>query len=136
MEKAARKEKAQELLKKLDIYSPYIEDFMEKDWVCLFEGFGGFWAFQYPELQSKLEEIEKTSKGTVYAITHERYTFGECYSFLLVTDYEDEWDTLVETEADGTHYAFAYVWNKTDDECSEYGTVGVRSFGGGIKRVA
>ena len=33
-------------------------------------------------------------------------------------------------------YAYAYVWNKTDDFCSEFGTIGIRSFGGRIKRVA
>ena len=32
-------------------------------------------------------------------------------------------------------YSYAYVWNKTDDNCSEFGTIGIRSFGGGIKRV-
>ena len=34
-----------------------------------------------------------------------------------------------------TFYAYAYVWNKTDDYCSEFGTIGICSFGGGIKRV-
>ena len=32
-------------------------------------------------------------------------------------------------------YVSAYVWNKSDDMCSEFGTIGIRSFGGGIKRV-
>ena len=34
------------------------------------------------------------------------------------------------------HTAFAYVWNKDDDWCSEFGSVTVQSFGGGIKRIA
>ena len=33
------------------------------------------------------------------------------------------------------YYAFAYVWNKDDDFCSEFGTIGLKSFGGGIKRI-
>ena len=33
------------------------------------------------------------------------------------------------------HIVFAYVWNKDDDYCSEFGSIGVRSFGGGIRRV-
>ena len=33
-------------------------------------------------------------------------------------------------------YAFAYVWNKDDDWCSEFGSVTVQSFGGGIRRIA
>ena len=32
-------------------------------------------------------------------------------------------------------YAFAYVWNKDDDDCSEFGTVALSSFGGGIRRI-
>lgn len=36
--------------------------------------------------------------------------------------------------ADG--YAFAYVWNKDDEICSEFGTVSIKSFGGGIARIA
>ena len=34
-----------------------------------------------------------------------------------------------------TFYAYAYVWNKDDDYCSELGTIAIRSFGGGIERV-
>ena len=57
--KIERKEKAIELMKKLDIYKPYIKGFKENDEVCFFEGFGGFWAWQDEELQSKSKEIEK-----------------------------------------------------------------------------
>ncbi len=130
-----RKIKAIELLEKLDIYKPYIEGFKEENKVCFFERFGGYWVEQEPEIFNKMQEIEKKFNCTVYAITHEFTEFGECYSFLLVTNYKSEWKNLVITEK-GTHYAFAYVWNKDDDWCSELGTVGVKSFGGGITRVA
>ena len=129
-----KKERAVEIMKQLDIYGPYIKGFKEKDCVCFFENFGGFYAYQEPELQNKLEEIEKEFNCVVYGITHEYTEFGECYSFLLVTDYKSEWKRLVETE-DGRHYAFSYVWNKDDDFCSEFGTVALRSFGGGITRI-
>ena len=135
MKHEERKIKAIELLNKLDIYKPYIKGFEEKDQVCFFERFGGYWVEQEPEIYNKMKEIEKRFNCTVYAITHEYTEFGECYSFLLVTNYKSEWKNLVVTE-NGTHYAFAYVWNKDDDWCSELGTVGVKSFGGGITRVA
>ena len=38
----AKKEKAIELLKQMDIYAPYIKGFRESDKVCFFEGFGGY----------------------------------------------------------------------------------------------
>lgn len=48
-----KKQKALELMKKLDIYKPYIKGFEKDNEVCFFEGFGGFWAYQEPELMEK-----------------------------------------------------------------------------------
>ena len=107
-----KKEKAIEIMKKMDIYKPYINGFEQKDKVCFFEQFGGFWI-----------------------VTHEFTEFGELYDFLIVTDYPEEWDTLVYSQGN-RHTAFAYVWNKDDDWCSEFGSITVQSFGGGIKRIA
>ncbi len=133
--KEQKKEKAIELLKKLNIYKPYIDGFRKDDQVCFFERYGGYWAYQDPELQKKMTELEKEYACTVYAITHEFAEFGECYSFLLVTDYKEEWTRLIQSHGN-KHYAFAYVWNKDDDSCSEFGTIGVQSFAGGIARFA
>lgn len=130
-----KKDVALDLLKRMDIYAPYITGFRESDKVCFFERFGGYWADQEPELLAKMQEIEKKYSCLVYAITHEFTPFGECYSFLIVTDYPEEWETLVYSEGN-RHMAFAYVWNKDDDWCSEFGSVTVQSFGGGIKRIA
>ena len=132
---ATKKEKAIELLKELDIYKPYIQGFRERDQVCFFENYGGYWIDQEPELYAKMKEIEKKNSCLVYAVTHEYTEFGECYSFLIVTDYKSEWKTLMYSEGN-THTAFAYVWNKDDDWCSEFGSVTVQSFGGGIRRIA
>ena len=133
--KEQRKEKAIELMQQLDIYKPYIDGFKKHDHVCFYEGFGGFWAYQMPELEKKIKEIERAWNVTVYAVTHEITSFGECFDFLIVTDYVEEWNELVYGE-NNKHNAFAYVWNKSDDLCSEFGTITVRSFGGGIKRIA
>ena len=135
MTREQRKEQAVAFLKQLDIYKPYIRGFEDKDKVCFFERFGGFWVDQEPQLFEKMQELENKFNFTVYAITHEYTEFGECYSFLMVTDYPEEWNDLLYTEG-GVHYAFAYVWNKDVDYFSEFGTIGVKSFGGGITRVA
>lgn len=135
MKTTTKKDKAIQFLKKLDIYTPYIKGFEEKDMVCFFENYGGYWAYQEPELLAKIKEIEKKYNCLVYAITHEYTEFGECYSLLLITDYPEEWDTLLQSEGN-SHCAFAYVWNKDDDWCSELGDIMIKSFGGGIKRIA
>ena len=129
------KEKAIEFLKKMDIYKPYIKGFEEKDSVCFFENYGGYWIDQEPELYAKIKEIENKYQCLVYAVTHEFTDFGELYDFLIVTSYPEEWDTLVYSQGN-RHTVFAYVWNKDDDWCSEFGSITVQSFGGGIKRIA
>ena len=134
MKPEERKIKAIELLKELDIYEPYIEGFENENQVCFFERFGGYWVYQEPDVLKKMKEIEEEFNCTVYAITHEYTEFGECYSFMLVTRYKYEWDNLLFKDG-STFYAFSYVWNKTYEDFSEFGTIGVRSFGGGITRV-
>ena len=132
--KEKQKAKAIELMKQIGIYKPYIDGFEKEDQVCFFEQFAGFWVYQEPDIEAKMKQLEKEYECRVYAITHELTQFGECYSFLIVTAYEEEWDRSVVSEKNN-HYAFAYVWNKDDDWCSEFGTVTVQSFGGGIKRI-
>lgn len=129
------KEKAIEILKQLDIYKPYINGFKDKDKVCFFENFGGFWLDQEPEAYKKMQEIEQKHDCKVYAVTHEFTDFGECWDYLIVTAYPEEWDNLVYKNGN-MFSAFAYVWNKTDEWCSEFGNIGIQSFGGGLRRIA
>ena len=135
METNEQKQKAIECLKTLDIYKPYIEAFRRSDRVCFFEGCGGFYVDQEPEIEEKMKEINE-KYGLVYAITHERFEFGECYSFLYISKYKEDWEYAIDDCGDHKFIVSAYVWNITDDWCSELGDVAIKSFGGGIKRIA
>ena len=130
-----QKEVAIKCMEKLDIYKPYIQKFKKDGTVTLFEGFGGYYIdeHQEPELLKKIREFEEETGSIVYAVTHEFTMFGELYDFLVVSKYESEWENTLYDVSDG--YAFSYVWNKTDEWCSEFGTISVGSFGGGIKRI-
>jgi hypothetical protein len=132
-----QKEKALECMQKLDIYKPYIRAFEKNGTVTLFERFAGYYITddQEPELLKKIKEFEAETGSLVYAVTHEIFEFGECYSFLCVSKYEEDWDYSVSAGRFGA-YVWAYVWNKDQEFCSEYGTIGVQSFGGGIVRTA
>lgn len=130
-----KKSKAIEVLKLLDIYKPYIDGFKQEDKVCFFEQFGGFWVTQEPEIEKKMHEIEQKHNCKVYAITHEFTDFGELWNFLIVTNYPEEWEDMVYSHGN-QHTLLAYVWNKDDEDCSEFGDITVQSFGGGIRRVA
>lgn len=135
MEKEQIKQKAIELMNVLDIYKPYINEYRMNDTACLFEQFAGFYVNQYPEIEAKKKAIEEKYDVTVYAITHEYTAFGECYSFLIVDNNDEEANALSEMQSN-QFAGYAYVWNKSDDWCSEFGEIVVQSFGGGIRRVA
>lgn len=129
-----KKDKAIEIMHTLDIYKPYIQGFKQADKVCFFEGFGSFWVYQEPEIEAKMRELEEKYNCKVYAITHEFTDFGELYDFLIVTNYPEEWEDSVYSYGN-KHTVCAYVWNKSDDMCSEFGSITVQSFGGGIRRI-
>lgn len=131
-----QKDVAIEAMKMLNIYKPYIAKFKKDGTVTLFERFGGYYIdeVQEPELLKKIRAFEAETDSLVYAVTHNIFEFGECYSFLIISKYEEEWGMTLEEVKDG--YAFSYVWNKDDEYCSEFGTIAVRSFGGGIMRTS
>ena len=135
-----RIEQGEKMLDKLDIYAPYVVAFKKEQIVCFFENFGGYFAFQDSELQNKIQEFEKQYRGTIFAVTHEFTEFGELYSFLFIPEEKEEWDMVLEdageTELGGKkYYTFAYVWNKTEDAFSEFGSIMIETFGGGIRRI-
>ena len=130
-----QKEVAISAMKALNIYKPYIKKFEKDGTITMFERFGGYYITedQEPELLKKIKEFEAEYGCIVYAVTHNFFEFGECYSFLCISKYKEEWESMLHGIAQG--YAFSYVWNKDDDYCSEFGDIYVRSFGGGIARV-
>lgn len=131
-----QKSTALEIMRRLDIYKPYINGFKNSGRVCFFENYGGFWVDQEPLIFNKIKELEEKYKCLVYAVTHEKTNIGEMYDFLLVSAHPEEWDDTIFQTATGTFYAYAYVWNVDDDYCSEFGDIVISCFGGGIKRIA
>ncbi len=133
MNKSEMKKIAIEHLKALNIYRPYIAEFRKNGTVTMFERFGGYYINEmngYTELESRIKEFERDYDAMVYAVTHEYLEFGECYTFLYV-DKDDPNNLTID---DGLYYVYAYVWNKTMNYCSEFGTVGIQSSYGGIVR--
>ena len=130
-----QKKVAIKAMKALDIYEPYIKKFEKDGTVTMFERFGGYYIDEAnePELLHKIREFEAEYGSLVYAVTHTFTQFGELYEFLHISKYDEEWEMTLEEIKD--NYAFVYVWNKTNDWCSEFGTIAVKSFGGGIARV-
>ena len=130
-----KKTEAIKRMKALDLYKPYINLFEKDNKIFLSEMTGGVYEFSdNEELIEKIKEFEEEYSALVYHVIRTMTQFGELYNFLYVSDYEDEWETDNADIEDG--YALAYVWNKTDEWCSEFGSIGVRGRFGGIVRTA
>ena len=85
------------------------------------------------ELLDKIQEIENEYDITVYHLIHNLTDFGELYSMLYVENTDTNYEYDNQLLDDGIQYA--YVWNKDDEMCSEFGTIGIKPAGGGIIRV-
>lgn len=125
-------------LKQLKIYNPYIEKFKEDGTVTLFQQYAGFYVdeTQNQDVLKIIKDFEAETGSLVYAITEEYFVFGRCYTMLCVSKYKDDAKfTIDKTMRPDTLAVFAWVHNYDEPAFSEYGTVCVRTAGGGIRRV-
>lgn len=130
-----KKAEAIKRMKALDLYKPYINLFEKDNKIFLSEMTGGVYEFDdNEELNAKVKAFEAEHDALVYHVIHTFTTIGEMYSFLYVSDYSEEYD--IENSDIEEGYTLAYVWNKTDEWCSEFGSIGVRGKFGGIVRTA
>ena len=115
---------------KLDKYC--IEAFTKgKVWES--EGFGALYEINEEE-QKIIDKFQQEHKGCyVYHMIHNIFEFGECYSILYVSPDTEEWQQDKEDISEG--YVFAYVYNKDDEWCSEFGSIAVKSQFGGLVRI-
>ena len=89
--------------------------------------------YEDDNVQKMVEAFEKDHPCyLVYHVDHTIFEFGDCYSFFLVSPYED-WQMETDDLKDG--YAFCYVKNIDDDFCSEFGTIAFKPIFGGVYRV-
>ena len=132
MNKEERFIEAIERMKMLKLDKSCIEAFTKgKVWES--EGYGALYEVNKEE-QQIIDKFEKEHEGClVYHMIHNKFEFGECYSILYVSPDTDEWQQDKEDINEG--YVFAYVYNKDDDWCSEFGTIAVKSQFGGLVRL-
>lgn len=135
--KVSRENKKIEAIKRmkaLDIFAPCVKAFEKRDEVQLSEMTGGLYEFSgNAELNAKIKEFEAEYNALVYHVIHTFTQFGELYNFLFVSDYEEEW--IMDNDDIQDNYVMCYVWNKTDEWCSEFGTIAVEQRFGGLVRV-
>jgi hypothetical protein len=93
-----------------------------------------YWLSNEPEWEEYVRKFEEKYGALVYHAELSHLEFGRCLSLLYVGDEKDKWTQDAKDLAGG--YAFCYVWNIDDPDCSEFGTIGFKPIIGGIRRTA
>lgn len=97
------------------------------------EGIGALYEVNEEE-KAIITEFEKEHEGyKVYHMIHNLTDFGELYNIFYVSTDIEEWE-LDKTDLK-ENYAFVYVYNKTDEFCSEFGSIAIRKNIGGLVRI-
>lgn len=96
------------------------------------------------EEQQAVKEFEEEHKGyKVYHCILNNTEFGKCLSMLYVNGKNEEefkedceyFDNDMSEDYNNAHYIMSYVKNLDDEWSSEFGSIGIISVNGGVKRV-
>lgn len=120
-------------MKHLKLHENVINEFKETGKINLSEN-GGILYWLNDDENNMVRQWEKETGNLVYHVIKNNMEFGLCYSFLYVSSDTDEW--LYDEEYLKKGYPIVYVKNVTDNTCSEYGSIGIRSNIGGLVRIA
>ena len=126
------------ILSRLNISIPYLLDYAANGRVYLFDcddGWNGRRIAPNSELGEKITDLRRNHNVQVYAVTREKFEFGEVYTFLLISRYIEDFDQMLRRFNTGIYRAYAYAWNKTAEERSDFGSVFLEASGGNIRRV-
>ena len=86
------------------------------------------------EEQGIINNFEKEHEGyKVYHLIHNITDFGELYNIFYVSTDINEWEQ--DKEDLKQDYAFVYVYNKSADWCSEFGSIAIKKNIGGLIRI-
>lgn len=86
------------------------------------------------EEQEIINNFEKEHEGyKVYHLIHNITEFGELYNIFYVSTDMNEWEQ--DKEDLKKDYAFVYVYNKSADWCSEFGSIAIKKNIGGLVRI-
>ena len=138
MTRKQQKQEALKRMKKIGFMDDVIHQFKNEDVVFYSERQNNifnavlYWTSNDNELTKRIKEFEEKNNALVYHVQLTHMEFGEMYSFLFVSNYEEEWEYDMQDLEDGQ--CLAYVWNKTMNNCSEFGTIGIQPSMGGVVR--
>lgn len=94
-------------------------------------------------MTERVKAFEKKYNSMVYHAIHSFTNFGEMLALLYVSSDVEEWEDDVSDLKEKVedykgikfYNPFAYVINMTDEDCSEFGRIGIVPANGGIERI-
>ncbi len=113
------------------------KDFFENNTIYYTEQNGAlYWCNELgggEKYEQLIKDFEKEHKGChVYFAIHTYTEFGELLNLMYISDDEQDWAYDKNDLLNGI--TFCYVYNLTDDWCSEFGTIGIKGLIGGLVR--
>lgn len=120
-----QKQECEERIKILGLY----EDSINKLYINK-RGYLGQVSTKDIDLMEEINKFEKEHNAMVYYIIETLTSFGRLYAMLYVSNYSNEWEDDKTMLKD--NQAYSYVWNSTNEYCSEIGLVGIEKHNGNI----
>lgn len=130
MDKEFQKLEAVKRMEKLNFSNDIIEK-MKKNDIC--KSLMGFCFRLNEEEIEMVRDWEEKTGNFVYHLTYDEYDFGNCYTFLYVSEYQEEWES--DRFEMNSNRICAYVKNLTVSEFSEIGFVLIIPIFEGILRI-
>ena len=93
--------------------------------------------YEYPSLEEYIKRFEAEKQALVYYVTSESFLWGDCFSLLYVSRYEEDWAIQFPIPVIGKrqYIVQAWVWNRSEEWRSEFGSAVVESEYGLLSRV-
>lgn len=144
-DKEMKKEEALKRMVKMKIFKEAKKNFENNGDVAIFENQGtpflatyyslntNLGMEEYKVLKEKIEWFQKKFNCLVYMVQKSYTLLGELYSFFYVSDNQNDWQFDLEDIEMGM--AYCYVWNKTHEEFSEFGSIAFGKAMGGVYRI-
>ena len=135
--KATKEQMKQEALarmKLLGLQYNVIRDFEAKETVYYSLGALGLLYLAFGEVVKVVQKFENQTGYLVYHVIDNNTSIGRMLTLLYVSTEMDEWAADKQDLQEGC--PLAYVENITYPDCSEFGSVGVKLFNGGVVRTA
>lgn len=127
------KQEAINRMKALNIYGPAIKQFDKDNIIMVSEPNGGLYWADDAEMKM-IKQFEDEHDAVVYIVVRQYFEFGKCDSLLYVSKYKDEWE--MDNEDIRDDISMSYTVNHDWPDGSEFGSIGVRHFAGGLIRTA